>query len=106
MGESAATAVVSIQQAEDGSTTDSKDVQFEAFQLSDQAVKLWQAGWFQPHDKPTGGSCTLRDPRVGARFQIASKLRSWACDLVVKLTELKHCFLLAIALELCSKNAV
>lgn len=60
------TGVVSIQQAEDGSTTDSTDVQFEAFQLSDQAVRLWKDGWFQPHEKPTAGSCTLRNPQVSA----------------------------------------
>ncbi|KAK9805051.1 hypothetical protein WJX73_007136 [Symbiochloris irregularis] len=63
LGETAATAVVSIQQNEDGSATDSTDVQFEAFQLSDQAVKLWEDGWIQPHEKPTGGSCTLRNPK-------------------------------------------
>lgn len=64
MGETAATAVVSIQQCDDGSTAESTDVQFEVFQLSDQAVRLWKDGWFQPHEKGTGSSCTLRNPKA------------------------------------------
>lgn len=55
--------MVSVSSAEDGATQ-AADVQFEAFQLSDQAVRLFQAGWFQAPEKLNGGSCILRNPKV------------------------------------------
>ena len=63
LGEGAATGVVSVSQAGEGSA-DASDVQFEAFQVSDQAVKLFQAGWFQAPEKPTSPTCILRNPQV------------------------------------------
>lgn len=35
----------------------------QAFQVSDQAVRLLRDGWFQQQDQPSGES-TLRDPKV------------------------------------------
>ena len=35
----------------------------QAFQVSDQAVKLWKEGWFQPQDAHCGES-KLRNPKV------------------------------------------
>ncbi len=35
-------------------------------QVSDQAVRLWQEGWFQNGGEPSGVSI-LRDPKVRAR---------------------------------------
>lgn len=40
------------------------EVHFEAFQVSDQCVRLWKEGWFQQQDEPSGLS-TLRNPKVG-----------------------------------------
>ena len=34
-------------------------------QVSDQAVRLYQQGWFLPPDDPGAATCTLQDPRVG-----------------------------------------
>ncbi len=35
----------------------------QAFQVSDQAVRLLQDGWFQPQEQPSGES-KLRNPKV------------------------------------------
>ena len=34
----------------------------QAFQVSEQCVRLWREGWFQPEAKPSGSS-VLRNPR-------------------------------------------
>ncbi|CAL5226154.1 g8977 [Coccomyxa viridis] len=57
LGEKAVTGVVSMAVSDDGSET-----HFEAFQVSDQAVRLWQEGWFQSSAEPSGVSI-LRDPK-------------------------------------------
>ena len=36
--------------------------------MSDQAVRLWKEGWFQPQDAPCGES-KLRNPQVSDRTQ-------------------------------------
>ena len=33
-------------------------------QVSDQAVRLYQQGWFLPPEDPAAAACTLQDPRV------------------------------------------
>mmetsp|Transcript_20771 Transcript_20771/g.62557 ORF Transcript_20771/g.62557 Transcript_20771/m.62557 type:complete len:413 (-) Transcript_20771:823-2061(-) len=58
LGECAVTGVVSSA-ATDG---DLRETHFEAFQVSDQAVKLHKEGWFQPQDEPCGES-KLRNPK-------------------------------------------
>ena len=35
----------------------------QAFQVSDQAVRLWKEGWFQPQEALCGES-KLRNPKV------------------------------------------
>eukprot|EP00887_Chlorella_sp_A99_P003425 scaffold7.g3425.t1 len=61
MGPHAVTALVAMFPGED----DQPEVHFEVFQVSDQCVKLWKEGWFQPDpaagDEPTGTS-RLRNP--------------------------------------------
>ena len=47
-GQHFVTAVVSVVTDEDGAHS----VHFEAFQCSDQAVKLFSEGWFVPSDDP------------------------------------------------------
>jgi hypothetical protein len=47
-GQHFVTAVVSVVTDEDGAHS----VHFEAFQCSDQAVKLYTEGWFVPSDDP------------------------------------------------------
>ncbi|KAK9826206.1 hypothetical protein WJX81_008221 [Elliptochloris bilobata] len=58
MGETAVTAVVSLAPSEDGGS----EAHFEAFQVSDQAVRLWQEGWFQEQAEPSG-VLPLRNPK-------------------------------------------
>ncbi len=38
-------------------------------QVSDQAVRLWQEGWFQTGAEPSGVS-TLRNPKVPSAFRL------------------------------------
>ncbi|CAK0786439.1 hypothetical protein CVIRNUC_009652 [Coccomyxa viridis] len=57
LGDKAVTGVVSMAVSDDGSET-----HFEAFQVSDQAVRLWQEGWFQGSAQPSGVS-VLRNPK-------------------------------------------
>ena len=48
------------------------DCALQAFQVSDQAVRLARDGWFQPQEEPSGES-KLRNPKVrGGRLQLAS----------------------------------
>ena len=48
------TAVVSLQSFEDENGKESKEVHFEAFQLSDTCMKLYREGWFVPQEEPSG----------------------------------------------------
>lgn len=41
----------------------------QAFQVSDQAVRLLQDGWFQPQEQPSGES-KLRNPKVPPRASV------------------------------------
>jgi hypothetical protein len=41
----------------------------QAFQVSDQCVKLVREGWFQPQAEPSGVS-TMRNPKVGWRHYV------------------------------------
>jgi nuclear protein localization family protein 4 len=61
MGPHAVTALVaSFPPEEEGGAP---EVHFEAFQVSDQCVRLWEGGWFQPGGDGSLGSSTLRNPK-------------------------------------------
>ncbi|KAK9919102.1 hypothetical protein WJX75_009428 [Coccomyxa subellipsoidea] len=58
LGERAVTAVVSMSVTEEGTP----EIHFEAFQVSDQTVRLWQEGWFTNSTEFSGVSI-LRNPK-------------------------------------------
>lgn len=63
MGERAVTALVAMFPAEDEG--EPPEVHFEAFQVSEQCVKLWKEGWFQgvdPAAEPSG-TIQVRNPK-------------------------------------------
>lgn len=63
LGDHGVTGVVSLSVSDDGS-----DVHFEAFQVSDQCVKLVNDGWFDQQKDPSGVS-TLTDPKEPTQKQ-------------------------------------
>ncbi|DBA78069.1 hypothetical protein WJX79_008629 [Trebouxia sp. C0005] len=63
VGEHCVTGVVSLAVSDEGS-----DVHFEAFQVSDQCVKLVKAGWFDVQKEPSGVS-TLTNPKEPTQKQ-------------------------------------
>lgn len=58
LGETCVTGVVAVWPSEEGHP----EVHFEAFQVSDQCVKLWKEGWFQEQSEPSGVT-VMRDPK-------------------------------------------
>lgn len=62
-GELFVTAVVSLFHSEEGA-----DIHFEAYQCTNQCVKLWREGWFLDEGRDTGVS-VLQDPREPSKKQ-------------------------------------
>ncbi|GAB4815563.1 hypothetical protein N2152v2_002609 [Parachlorella kessleri] len=71
IGETCVTAVVAVDTSEEGHP----EVHFEAFQVSDQCVKLNREGWFQPQAEPSGVSMMSnpKDPSDKAPVIVAGK---------------------------------
>ncbi len=47
----------------------------QAFQVSDQAVRLWKEGWFQPQEALCGES-KLRNPKVRCCLRLYNRVLS------------------------------
>ncbi|CAL8463810.1 g3344 [Coccomyxa elongata] len=71
LGDRAVTGVVSTSVTEEGSP----ETHFEAFQVTDQAVRLWQEGWFTNSTNFSGVSamCNPKEPQHKAPVIVAGK---------------------------------